>query len=413
LQPSERVSNRRAIFLALAIVFGAVPGIGQTVTGPVEYGAIDAGSPTSTALRVAVLPFRLHSAQSLGFLTGELDELLAERIEAGGEVSAVAWQDLPEEVRGQLDFDRVEADRSDTAMRQLAKSAGLDGVVSGSLTELAGRFSLDVRVTPADPGAASTSVVLAAASDRELLDRLGELAERVTATIRGGSPDRIVEIRFEGAGAVEEELRPKLNQRKGAIFDAAQAEADARAISLDPRVANVTTGLIPVEGGVELIYKVLLAERILGEEVRVGSGIEVAEVVIRGNQRVEEDAIRSRLRTEPGQIYDLGQVARDVRSIFEQGFFRDVQVLIEETPSGVRVIFDVEESPIVREVAVSGNDNLDGDKIQSQRGVLPRHGRIRRRGNCTRFGRDQFQRRGEGEAQAQGHRVRGKRGVYR
>lgn len=360
MQPSDRAGNRRAILLALAIIFGAFQVKGQTPSEPVEYGSIDAASPTSAPLRVVVLPFRLHSAASLGFLTGALDELLAQRIEAGGEVSAVVWRDLPEHA----DIDIAGVDRSDTELRRLAERMGLDGVVSGSLTELAGRFSLDVRVTPADPGAASTSLVLAAASDRELLDRLGELAERVTATVRGGTPDRIVELRFEGAGFLEAELMAKLSLRRGAIFDAAQVESDRRALSVDPRIANVTTRSIPVEGGVTLVYKVLLAERILGEEVRVGSEIRVAEVVIRGNKRVEEDAIRARLRTAQGTIYDVGQVARDVRSIFEQGFFRDVQVLIEETSAGLRVIFDVEESPIVREIALSGNENIDADKIK-------------------------------------------------
>jgi len=343
-------------------MFYAVSAMGQTPSGPVEYGAIDAETPSSELLRVVVLPFRLHSAESLGFLTGALDELLAERIEAGGQVSAIAWRGLQEQ--SGMDIELVETDGSDAAMRRLAQRAEVDGVVSGSLTELAGRFSLDVRVTLAEPGAASTSLVLAAASDRELLDRLGELADRVAATVRGGIPDRVVEVIFDGADSLESELRAKLSIRRGAIFDAAKVEADRRVLSGDARIANVTIRSTSVEGGISLVYKVLLAERILGEEVRVGSEILVAEVVIRGNKRVEEDAIRARLRTEPGAIYDVGQVARDVRSIFEQGFFRNVQVLIEETQTGVRVIFDVEESPIVREIAVSGNDNLDGDKIK-------------------------------------------------
>jgi len=343
-------------------MFYAVSAMGQTPSGPVEYGAIDAETPSSELLRVVVLPFRLHSAESLGFLTGALDELLAERIEAGGQVSAIAWRGLQEQ--SGMDIELVETDGSDAAMRRLAQRAEVDGVVSGSLTELAGRFSLDVRVTLAEPGAASTSLVLAAASDRELLDRLGELADRVAATVRGGIPDRVVEVIFDGADSLESELRAKLSIRRGAIFDAAKVEADRRVLSGDARIANVTIRSMSVEGGISLVYKVLLAERILGEEVRVGSEILVAEVVIRGNKRVEEDAVRARLRTEPGAIYDVGQVARDVRSIFEQGFFRNVQVLIEETQTGVRVIFDVEESPIVREIAVSGNDNLDGDKIK-------------------------------------------------
>ena len=314
MQPSDTAGNRRAIPIALAIMLCAVQGLAQTSSGPVEYGAIDAEVVTSAAMRVVVLPFRLNSAESLGFLTGELDELLAERIEAGGQVSAVTLSDLPEQAG--IDIDLSEADLSDPAMRQLAKRAGLDGIVSGSLTELAGRFSLDVRVTTADPSAASTSLVLAAASDRELLDRLGELADRIAATMRGGVPDRIVELRFEGANSIEAELESRLSLRSGDIFDAAQVEADRRTLSGDPRIANITTHTTPVEGGITIVYRVLLAERILGEEVRVGSELRIAEVVIRGNQRVEEDAIRARLRIEAGAIYDMGQVARDVRSIF-------------------------------------------------------------------------------------------------
>lgn len=336
----------------------------ETLDGPTEYGAIDSSSPSSELLRVVILPFRLHSASSLGFLTGALDELLAERIEAGGEVSAVAWGDLPEQAGVDRSEADVDADRSDTAMRRLAERLGLDAAVAGSLTELAGRFSLDVRVTPVDPGAASTSLVLAAGSDRELLDRLGELSERIAATVRGGTPDRVVELRFEGAGSLEAELAAKLSLRRGAIFDALQFEADRRVLSGDSRIANVTARSTPAEGGVILVYKVLLASRLLGEGVRIGSELRVVEVKIRGNRRVEESAIRAKLRTEPGTIYDVGQVARDVRSVFRQGFFRDVRVFIEEMPAGVRVIFQVEESPIIREVAISGNDNLDGEKIK-------------------------------------------------
>ena len=362
MQPSvsDKAGIRCALLLAIAIVLGSTSATGQAAGEAVEYGAIDKAAPSLAALRIVVLPFRLHSAESLGFLTGALDELLAQRIEAGGEVSATTWGDLVD----RAGIDVPDADPSDATLRRLAGEIGLDGVVSGSLTELAGRFSLDVRVTPADAGAASTSLVLAAGSDRELLERLGELAERITATVRGGTPDRIVELRFEGADYLEAELKAKLTLRRGAIFDEAKVEADRRAISADPRIANVTTRSLPTDGGVILVYKVLRAERILGEEVRVGEEKLVAEVVIRGNKRVEEDAIRARLRTAQGTPYDVGQIARDLRSLFTQGFFRDVQVLIEETPAGLRVIFEVEESPIVREIAIVGNDNLDGEKVR-------------------------------------------------
>jgi outer membrane protein insertion porin family len=370
LQPADRSRKRSTLFLALAllvvgVVVGATQATGQNSRGPVEYGAIDA--PPAATNRIAVLPFRLHSAASLGFLSGALDELLAERIEAGGEVSAVAWRNLAEK-RG---LELPESGQSDVALRRLAEQAGLDAVVSGSLTELAGQFSLDVRVTSTDPDIASQSLVLAAGSDRELLDRLGDLAKRIAVAVQGGSRDRVVELRFEGAGPIEGELRAILSLRRGAVFDVGQLESDRRNIAADPRVTSVSVRSEPLTGGVVLIYRVLRAEQLVGEGVPVGAEVRVAEVVIRGNQRVEEDAIRVRIRTAAGEPYDMGQVARDVRSLYQQGFYQDIRVFIEKTPVGVRVVFELEESPIVREVAVTGNDNIEGDKITEALTLTP------------------------------------------
>jgi outer membrane protein insertion porin family len=332
----------------------------QSSSGPAEYGAIDARPPTRSDKRVAVLPFRVNSTGSLRFLSGPLDELLAQRIETGGEVSAIARPGLAAE--GQTDLPG--ADGSDGVLRDWAARQGLDGVVVGSLTELAGRFSIDVRVVPTEVGAGSTSLVLTAGSDRELLDRLGELAERVSAVVAGGKPDRVVEIRVEGADAIEPELRERLTVRRGESLDAAKLEADRRAIATDPRVARVLARTQQSPDGVVVVFEIVRAERLLGESVRTATGDAVAEVAIRGNRRIEEAEIRARIQTAPGQPLDAAQIARDVRAIFQQGFFRDVQVYVDKTALGPSVIFEVSENPVVREIAISGNDEIESDKIK-------------------------------------------------
>ncbi|MCA9503342.1 MAG: outer membrane protein assembly factor BamA [Spirochaetaceae bacterium] len=330
--------------------------------GPEEYGAIDAApaeAPVRADRRIVVLPFRVHSAGAASSVGASLDELLAQRIEAGGEVSAISRRTLEE----RYGIAPPDADRSDATLRALATQTGFDAMVAGSLTELAGRFSLDVRVTPADRGAASKSLVLTADSERELLDRVGELAERVVAAVRGGVPDRVVDVRFEGAGGIEAELEAQLGVKKGDVFDAAQLEADRRALAADPRIANVVARTQQGPSGVTVVFQIVRAERILGE-VRGSGGETVAAVEVRGNRRVEADAIRARIRTAAGAPYDAGQVARDVRAVFQQGFFSDVKVFVDETAEGLRVVFDVVESPVVREIAVAGNDEIDGDKIK-------------------------------------------------
>jgi outer membrane protein insertion porin family len=327
---------------------------------PLEYGAIDAAPAPLAELQIAVLPFRLNSADTLPFLSGSLDELLAARIEASGEVGVASNLVVADALGGDLE----ETDRSDLELRQMAAQLGLDAVVAGSLTELAGRFSLDCRVIPVARGASTTSLVLTANSDRELLDRLSELSDRIVATVRGGKPDRIVEIRFEGAEGIEEELRGELALRRGETFDSAEFEADRRRIADDPRVANVEARSVQGDDGVTLVFRVVRSERILVESKRGKERVLIADLAIRGNRRVEEDAIRARIRSTAGSVYDPAQIARDVRSVFQQGFFSDVRVYTDNTPAGLRVTFEVEESPIVREIAITGNDHIDGDKIK-------------------------------------------------
>ena len=352
------VARVTGVWLSLLLALGSVA-LPHSAAAQ-EYGAIEFSS-AGAEKQIAVLPFRLNSEGALSFLSESLDELLAQRIEAGGEVGAVASRDLIGPDAEALLGD----ERSDVFLRTRAAALGLDGLVAGSVTELAGRFSVDVRVVPAG-GVSATSLVLTASSDRELLERLGELADQIAVTIRGGSPERISEIRLEGAGPLEPELTRVLTVRKGAIFDQTALDADRRLLAEDPRIANIVARSVQAEEGVVVVFQVVRADRIFagGTSAAARTGTPITELVVRGNKRVEEDAIRARLRSAVGSPVDATQIARDVKAIFAQRFFRDVRVYSEETPNGLRVVFVVEESPVVREISISGNDNIDGDKIK-------------------------------------------------
>ena len=92
-------------------------------------------------------------------------------------------------------------------------------------------------------------------------------------------------------------------------------------------------------------------------------GREIARVEFRGNRRVEDDAIRVNIVTQPGTRLDLARVRDDIRAIWDMGFFSDVQVEAEPTPEGLVVTFVVTEQPAVRRVVVTGHDELSLSKI--------------------------------------------------
>ena len=106
------------------------------------------------------------------------------------------------------------------------------------------------------------------------------------------------------------------------------------------------------------------AAQLLGEDGPRWSGRPVERIQFRGNRKVEDDAIRVNLLTRAGGLLDLGKLRDDVRAMWKMGFFADVTVEGElAAGGGVVLTFAVAEKPSVRKVLVSGNAEVELEKI--------------------------------------------------
>lgn len=90
----------------------------------------------------------------------------------------------------------------------------------------------------------------------------------------------------------------------------------------------------------------------------------VEDVLVEGNQRIEDDAILRVVHTRPGDDYDPDALSRDLESIFEMGYFEDIRVASREGDDGKVVIFSVEEKPTIRLIEFSGNLVYDDEELQ-------------------------------------------------
>src|SRR5262249_26456371 len=97
----------------------------------------------------------------------------------------------------------------------------------------------------------------------------------------------------------------------------------------------------------------------------------VTQVLIEGNVRVEDDAIRVNLESRAGQPIDPARVDRDVRAIYGMGFFDQVNVERREEGGGIVLVFKVEERPLVRKVAIEGTDKLKREDVEGALRVRP------------------------------------------
>lgn len=307
-------------------------------------------APTGPTPRVAVLPFQVNSARPIDYLGSSLADLLRSRLEASGRLSVL---------------DAVTSQRAvglEAGLRALARELAADYLVTGSLTELAGRFSLDVRITPAGAGRPAHTQVWTAASEDELLGRIGQVSEMVVENIVGAAPALVTRVAIRGAAGFERDLAPRLQTQVGRPYDPALVRADLAQLRANPAVVSADAETVREEEGIEVRFQIVLADPSLGSP-ELGEG-RVAEIVVRGNRRIEEAAIRSRIGTEPGSRYDAGQIARDIAQVHALGFFRNVRVFSEQTPEGRRLVFEVEENPVVRQISITGNENIDSDRIR-------------------------------------------------
>jgi outer membrane protein insertion porin family len=97
------------------------------------------------------------------------------------------------------------------------------------------------------------------------------------------------------------------------------------------------------------------------------SGI-VRGIDVVGNQRIEQDTIRSYMLLQPGDAFDADRLDRSLRTLFATGLFRDVSV----SRTGDRIRVTVEENPIVNRVAFEGNSKVSDDVLRPEVQLRPR-----------------------------------------
>ena len=90
----------------------------------------------------------------------------------------------------------------------------------------------------------------------------------------------------------------------------------------------------------------------------------IARIEIAGNRRVSKDDFLTYLREHVGQPFTPEGLTRDVRELWDSGFFDDVQVEIDRRDDGVTLRFVVRERPNIKEIKFEGNDEIDAEKLQ-------------------------------------------------
>ncbi len=130
-------------------------------------------------------------------------------------------------------------------------------------------------------------------------------------------------------------------------------------ISMDVKVKDVIAGTAPVSffseaQGLENLFSAvnLLSTQISGE---VFNRKLIEKISVKGNIRIEADAIIKMVHTAVGDIYSPERLNTDLKSIYGMGYFDDVRIERQDYDNGLEIIYAVDEKPSVRKVKFQGN----------------------------------------------------------
>lgn len=99
-----------------------------------------------------------------------------------------------------------------------------------------------------------------------------------------------------------------------------------------------------------------------GSSAYAQEGGSIRQIVVQGNQRVEEETVRSYLALAAGDPFDETKIDKSLKSLFATGLFADVSIRREGDALVVRVV----ENPIINRLAFEGNKRVKSDQMQTE-----------------------------------------------
>jgi len=93
--------------------------------------------------------------------------------------------------------------------------------------------------------------------------------------------------------------------------------------------------------------------------VRVYDGFTISDVEIKGNKRIEKDAVIAKITLGKGKVVNREGLRGDIELIFKMGYFDDIEVMGEQSGSKeVKLVYRLRERPVISKLEFEGNEQI-------------------------------------------------------
>ena len=90
----------------------------------------------------------------------------------------------------------------------------------------------------------------------------------------------------------------------------------------------------------------------------------ISSITPEGNNRIDSGAILRKISTKPGDQYSPDALRKDLKQVFSMGFFDNVEIEVNDSAEGKKVIFRIQEKPLIKTITFTGPDKVEEEDIR-------------------------------------------------
>ncbi len=312
--------------------------------------------------KVAVLPFRVYAPTPLDHLRKGLQEMLTARLgkKGLGMVSPDVINKHPSAYLPVLE---------DKDILAIGKDMGVEWVITGSLTQIGTKISLDLKAFDLTGKKPPFSLFMV----EDDLDKLSEATERASVSIYNQVAGilQIDSIQVKRNKRIESAaILAMVESKKGDGLDPEQLNKDLRAIY---KLGFFTDVSIETEEGAK--------GTVVTFSVREKPSI--AQIVFEGNKEEKDKKLKEEVGIKEYSILNRGEIKQSINRLKEyyhqKGYYNvEIKERIEELPQNeVSLIYEIKEGGkiYIKKIEFVGNEKFDDDDLKdimenSEKGLL-------------------------------------------
>ncbi|HER24252.1 MAG TPA: outer membrane protein assembly factor, partial [Candidatus Atribacteria bacterium] len=90
----------------------------------------------------------------------------------------------------------------------------------------------------------------------------------------------------------------------------------------------------------------------------------ITAIVVQGNDNISKDLIISQIASNLGDVFSKESIEKDMKAVFDLGYFKDVKIKLESFRDGYKVVFEVVENLNIKEISIEGNTVVSKEEMR-------------------------------------------------